>query len=67
MGGLFSALDACTNSNNSPADYMEKELEKEKEKAKMSKQRMDIGKTAFQSALKDIRSIMGIHSDNEEN
>lgn len=67
MGGLFSALDVCKNDVESPAAYME-QLEKRKMKLQyyaQGKRKPDVIGMSINKAMKDIKHIVGVHSDDE--
>ncbi len=67
MGGVVSLFDSCGPAGNSPAAYMDYELEKESRvKIHTRRRKMDVMGTAMEMAVDDIRLLVGMYSDNEE-
>ena len=67
MGAVVSLFDSCGVQGNSPADYMDYEIEKESRvKMHTRRRKMDVMGTAMDMAVKDIRLLVGMYSDNEE-
>lgn len=68
MGAILSVLDSCGPSIISPADYMDREFERETRiKAKHQRNRMDIMGSAMDAAMVDVKRIIGMNlSDTEE-
>lgn len=60
-------FDSCGPQNNSPAAFMDQELEREaRVKMHARRKKMDVMGTAMDMAVKDIRQLVGMYSDNEE-
>lgn len=59
MGTIFSVLDSCGPGSNSPAAYMEEELQRET-RFKKNRRKMDVMGIAIESAYKDIKYAIGV-------
>lgn len=67
MGGMTSLFDACAGGAESPAAYMDIELEREsRNKMHNRRRKMNVIGTAMDMALTDIKVLVGMYSDNEE-
>ncbi len=61
MGTVMSLFDGCGPSADTPAAYMEQELQKETRfKKNQKRRRMDIMGVAMESAMKDVKHIVGV-------
>ena len=67
MGGMTSIFDACAGGGETPASYMDIELERESRiKMHTRRRKMDVIGTAMDMAMADIKVLVGMYSDNEE-
>lgn len=67
MGGVLTIFDSCGAGANSPADFIEMEMEKESRvKIHNRRRKMDVMGTAMDMAMQDIKVLVGMYSDNEE-
>lgn len=67
MGAVVSMFDSCGGQGNSPADFMDYEIEKESRIKMTSKRRkMDVMGAAMEMAVHDIKLLVGAYSDTEE-
>lgn len=67
MGAVVSMFDSCGPQGNSPADFMDYEIERESRiKIHNKRRKMDVMGAAMDMAMQDIRQMVGMYSDNEE-
>lgn len=68
MGGMLGILDSCAGGDyNSPAAFMDAEYERESRiKIHNKRRKMDVMGVAMEMAVGDIKKIVGMYSDNEE-
>jgi len=60
-------FDSCGANGNSPADFMDYEIEKESRiKINNKRRKMDVMGAAMNMAMHDIKEIVGMYSDTEE-
>lgn len=64
---MTSIFDVCAGGGESPATYMDYELERESRiKMHSRRRKMDVIGTAMDMAITDIKVLVGMYSDNEE-